>query len=370
MPTLHNVTENTKQILKIGGIIVLTITTIFLLFRAGVFLKDFFFPTPPPPPTVSFGILTKPDFPQSVSENLTYTIDTVTGALPTFSDSEGTPLDRVSVYQIFNPTFSLLDLQNTKRTVSRIGFVGKEVSLGNNIYQWTTIQENLQRVIEMNIVNKHFNYASPFRNFERVLNAIRMPDRTSSVNRAEGFLKSMDLFPTDIDRTKTRTELLFIEDEELLPAQTLREAQIIRVNFYQNNINETPLFYDTPPYSSLSVYIASGERFDPDVVQADFVHQLITEESSTYPIKPVTQAFEELKEGQGYVAANYRNETNIKIKEVLMGYYLSSKYQEYLIPVYVFKGLNDDFYAYVYAVTNDWFEKDEADKPNISEETN
>lgn len=362
MPTLHNVTENTKKILKIGGIIVLSITTIFLLYRGGLYLKDVLFPTPPPAPTVTFGQLSPPLFPKSVSENLTYSIDTVSGTLPGFTDSEGIPLDRVVVYKIFNPTFSLLDLQNTKDTVSKIGFFGQEVSLGENIYQWTSVQTNLQRVIEMNIVNKHFTYASPFRDFERVLAAIRMPDRTSSVNRAKGFLTAMDLLPSDIDETKTRTELLRIEDEELLPAQTLRDAQVIRVNFYQNDINNYPMYYEDPPYSSMSVYVASGERFDPDVVQAEFVHQLITEEAATYPIKPVSQAYEELVEGSGYVAANYRDEKDIKIKEVEMGYYLSSSFQEYLVPVYIFKGLNDDFYAYVLAVPDSWFEMEVTDE--------
>jgi len=193
MPSLHNVTENTKKILKIGGILILIIVFVFLLVRGGIFVKDYFFPTPPPPPTVTFGKLTPVIFPQSVSTDVTFTIDTVTGKLPVFTGESNIPLDRVRVYEIFNPEFSLLDLQNAKTIVSKVGFLGREVSLGDNVYQWTTTQSGLIRVIELNIVNKNFTYQSAFRQFERVLQALRMPDRQSSVARSKAFLQKMGL---------------------------------------------------------------------------------------------------------------------------------------------------------------------------------
>lgn len=356
MATLHTVIEKTKIILKALGAIVAVVIVVLLIYRIGLFVRDRFFPEPPPPPTVTFGKLTAPVFPESVSSDLTYEIDTLTGKLPVITGENDLPLDRVTVYKIHNPVFSLLDLQNTKATVAKIGFLGKESPTGDpNVYLWTMASGGLQREILMNIVSKNFDYASSFRLSGRILSRLNMPDSAAAVTKSKEFLNTMNLYPKDIDENKTETELLRIEGTELIPVETLREAQVIRVNFFQKDFGGLPIFYDNPPFSTLNFYVSGGERFDPEVVEGNFKHQLFTDESATYPIKPVESAYEELKAGKGYVGANFSDSQTIKIKEVLLGYYASSQFQNYLIPIYVFKSTADEFYAYVPAIPDIWF---------------
>lgn len=355
MPTLHNVTEKTKKVLKILTIITITIVSIYLLFRLVLFLKETFFPTPPDPPTVTFGKIDVPTFPESESAGLNYEIDTVTGTLPVLLDENKKPLDRVNVYKIHNPEFSLLDLQNAKATVAKVGFLGKENPTPNeNVYLWTSSIGGLSKQIFMNIVSKNFDLGSNFRGSPEILARVNMPDTPAAIEAAQGFLNTMGLFPKDIDPSKSRTELLKINGTQLIPVETLREAQIIRVNFFQKDIDKMKIFYVNPPFSSLNFYVAGGERYQGEIVEGNFHHQLITGEKATYPIKPVEIAFEELKEGNAYIATNFTQKNPIKIKEVFLAYYASDEFQEYLVPIYVFKGKGDEFYAYVLAIPNEW----------------
>ena len=47
---------------------------------------------------------------------------------------------------------------------------------------------------------------------------------------------------------------------------------------------------------------------------------------------------------------------NVEINNVFPAYYVSTKTQVYLMPIFVFQGSNN-FYAYVPAVTDEWINK-------------
>src|SRR3990167_6304236 len=107
MLTLNQATSLTKNVAKWSAIIVGSIILLLVLVRVGKILKEIIAPTPLPPPTVSFGKLPPIEFPKNSSEQqLNYSIDTVTGALPNF-------LDRANVFKIEKPSPDLLALAKT-----------------------------------------------------------------------------------------------------------------------------------------------------------------------------------------------------------------------------------------------------------------
>jgi len=76
----------------------------------------------------------------------------------------------------------------------------------------------------------------------------------------------------------------------------------------------------------------------------------------TYPLKPVTQAWNELQQGQGYIANLGQNEDGqVTVRKVYLGYYDADTPQHYLQPIYVFEG-DKSFFAYVPAVEPKWTE--------------
>jgi hypothetical protein len=91
-------------------------------------------------------------------------------------------------------------------------------------------------------------------------------------------------------------------------------------------------------------------------LEASFSHQKILDESGTYPIKSATTAFEDLKSGNAFILSHSGDSTNVKIKKVYLALFYEGKLQKYLTPVIVFEGDNN-FLAYVPAVTDEWFDK-------------
>lgn len=346
MASLHQVTIVTKKALAgvIGAIV--AIILLVLLFQLGVQLKNTFFPTPPPPPTVRFGKLPSPSFPQSTATGTyTYTLNTISGTLPTLPD-------RATVYTILQPQPDLLALDNAKAIMSQNQFTNDPTTLSDSIFQW----QNANQAITYNIVTNDFSFTTTYLNNQDVLAANNLPNQQEAIDQAIQFFNNFSTNQTDIDTSKTQTSLLRIQNNQLTPATSLSDTQVIRVDFFQQDINSLSVYYPQYPKSLMYALIAGGAD-QPQVVEAGFTHKIvITDDNATYPIKTAQQAFNELKSGKAYIANYDGTSSNITIRNVVLGYYLGSDPQSYALPIIVFKGDNN-FYAYVNAVTDAWVNK-------------
>lgn len=348
MLTLSQATSETRAVLKWGAVLILLFFAVIILIRLGSYFKDTFFPTPPPPPTVSFGKLPLISFPSDASDkNFNYSLDTLSGALPPFPD-------RMKVFRIVSNSPDLLALQRARDKVSTVGISSGETSISNQVYQWND-GGPLNKTITMNIFSQNFSLSSSFTSDPIVLAAGNLPDPNGAITTAQTFLSSIKSFPDDIDIDKSKTLLFSINNNTLTSATSVSNAQIIEVDFFQKDIDKTPIYYPKAVNSTMSVLVAAGQD-QAQVVQVNFYHQNIASDSATYPIKNAQQAYDELKQGKGYVASYFGNSDNISIKNVSLGYYMSDKKQDYLLPIAVFEG-NDGFFAYVPLTSDEWISK-------------
>lgn len=367
MPTLHNVTDKTKLALKWGGITLAACLLIFLLYQGGLFIKNTFFPTQAPPPTALFGKLPPINFPtETTNKKLTYVVDTVTGRLPVFVDQANKPRDRIKIYVLSHSELTLLDLQETKNSVVNVGFGGPGIPISGNIYRFLK-NDSLPKTLDIDIVSKNFTVSSSFSFNETILNALNLPDQSEAINDTTSFAKTFGTYPDDIDTTKTKVQLLKLKNGILFDAEDLASAQIIRVDYFQKNQDFLPIYYPKGIYSTMYFLVGSSLGVESNIVLSNFYHQSVTATSSTYKLKPVATAYAQLREGKGYVAANFVKENTIKIEDVLLGYYAGNEYQEYLMPIYIFKGREDEFYAYVSAVDEAWIKDSTVTTPVLEQ---
>ena len=140
----------------------------------------------------------------------------------------------MKVYKIIQKEPSFFNLQRAKDKVSRVGFRGAEQKKSENEYQWIEEGE-LLRTITMNIITQNFTLTSFYPTYPPVLKGENIPDEAGAQEIAKNFLASMDLLPSDIDISKTRTELFSLKDGILIPASSLSTAQIIRVDLFQKD---------------------------------------------------------------------------------------------------------------------------------------
>ena len=143
-----------------------------------------------------------------------------------------------------------------------------------------------------------------------------------------------------------------VENNTLIPTPKISGSKIVRVSFFQKDVDGLPIYYELGITSTIDLLIGK-ENNELKVVDARYFHKNISQESSTYAIKSASQAFSELKDGKGYIASKDPNIVEITIKKVTLGYYIGQLEQEFLMPVVVFEGEND-FVAYISAVKDEW----------------
>lgn len=327
MFTLNKTKKETKIILKWGGISLIIIFLFFIGVRFLTFIKDSL--TPPPPPQASFGKLFPIPFPNQSKENIIYSLDTVSGFLPNFGD-------RAKVYKKVMAPPTLLAFDKAKEKVGRLGFNPNGIKISEDVYQWTD-QSSLQRRITMNIFSSDFTLSSIYLTLPSLQN-FSNEEEAIVIRTARSFLEDMSSSQLDFDEEKTKVT-------------KISDAKIIKVDFFQKDIEGLPIYYEKGISSTINVSVAKDNGLK--IVEAHYSNSKISQESSTYAIKSSLQAFEELKKGRGYVAYKPEGIVEITIEKVLLGYYIGDDHQDFLLPIYIFLGDND-FTAYVSAVRDQW----------------
>lgn len=336
MATLHSVTDGIKTLFKISILLLFLILFTVLIFK----MKDVFFPAQKPAPEQAFGALPTISFPQSSqTKPTTYTLDTVTGSLPVFSD-------RIDVYKITPVQSSLLAAKKASDTLSSAGFKQGPQAVSETIYQYTDIDPP-ERKILYNIFSSNFQLQSSFFENPDVISATRLGTEADAKSTAENFLQQVRAYPSDLDPEKTKTTLFSINNNTLIPASSLSTAQIIQVEFFQKDKGGIPIVYPKP-ISPMNLFVGST-KFNPLVLSGLFFHQEISEEKSQYPLITAQNAFDTLKNGDAYIVSNSQNAKTISIKNIYLAYYIGETEQEYAFPVVVFEGDNG-FIAYVPAI--------------------
>ncbi|MDP2585499.1 MAG: hypothetical protein Q8P29_01325 [Candidatus Levybacteria bacterium] len=343
MPTLNKTKKETQAILKWGGISLAIIFLFFMGMKFLIFVKDLF--TPPPPPEVAFGKLPVIPFPNQIKENIAYSLDTLTGFLPNFSD-------RAKVYEVISDPPTLLGLNKTLEKVSEIGFKSGGIQIAEDTYQWVDQTASLQRKITMNIFSSDFSLASPYLITPSLEKFSGTDEKNRAIDVAKSFLSKMSLFPKDIDDNKTKTTLYTIEEATLIPTSKISNTKIVGVDFFQKDLDNFPIYYDKGISSTID-FLIGKENGELKVVSARFFHKNISKTASTYAIKTASQAFSELQKGKAYIAYKPANTVEFTIKKVFLGYYIGENQQKFLMPIIVFEGSND-FVAYVSAVRDEW----------------
>ncbi len=385
--TLHETAETGKKFF-IGSLFgLIGIFVLVILFRIGITIKNAIFPPQLEPPNMAYGELPPLTFPlDAVPGEYTYTIDTRTGTLPDTGPLPDDLPDRLNVFPMVAPQPGLNSLELAKTKIQKIGFTTKtgaalpETPLGDEVYEWIE-STGIKRKIIYDTVSFDFTLTSDYLTSITVLSAQKITDQNAAVAAVQTFLGNISQLPPDInldltnifDEEKhyiTTPKLYNIVNGVLEPATSLSLTKAIRVDLYQKNVAydlytgeldpagepktrkiDYPILYPNPPFSTMNFIAASGNS-GLDIVNADFTHQevnLTPDTVGTYPLKSATEAYDELRAGKGYIAANPTNNNDVIIKSVYLAYYLGKEKQDYLMPIFVFEG-KDGFFAYVSAI--------------------
>lgn len=342
MASLANITRESRIILKLLAATGAIIFIIFIAVNGVQIFQKVFFPPPPTPPKEEFGKLPKITFGVSSGLRPTFRINTVSGQLPTFPD-------RIDVYKILIPDPSLNALKNARENVGNARFEEQETKVTDTIYEW---QNDKGIIIRYNIITNNFDIDSDLTGntystgevFSRKDDAFRF---------VKNFLGNLNVSTDDIDPNQTKLTYYTINNRQLIEVPSQNQAQVLRVDLFQNNIsdNKLKIYYPNLDKSIMFFYIVvSPEDKRPEIAKGTFNHSVADLKlSSTYPIKSTTDAYKELQSGvNSLIIKADKNATSLDITDISLGYYIGREKQQYLLPVIIFQGRG--FVAFVQAV--------------------
>ncbi len=337
MSSLASTTEKMRSLIKIGVIIGGAIFMLYLFIMGGVFVKNLFFPTAPEGPKQEFGELPQIVFEQIPDSTINYQINTVTGELPTNLPT------RMFVYKLEQPKPDLLALQNARSITSSAGYNQGELKISDSIYQWSNSSTNSS--LQYDINEQTFRINTNILSNQNIINNAVIPDEIRIQQNLNDLLNTMRVEFSGLAYSEQSIKYL---DANLNPVDNPINAKVVDVSLYNNTIeNDLGTFnfvYPNPPKSLVNFIVAFPSSHRLILLEGNSHNKVLTEEFSDYPIKSVTDAFEELKNGSGYLY-NPTQLRNIQITNVFVAYYLDENTKEYAQPVYVFEGVNATAYV-------------------------
>jgi hypothetical protein len=346
MATLTETAYYARKTLAIGGILLAAFIVLRISLNLAIKVWHRLHPAPPPKPTVSFGKIPQPVFPESNASGFTFKLETIEGKLPNLGN-----IGKVYLMPKETPTFLTLD--RAKEKASTLGFRGEAEAISQNLYRW----RNGSTTLEMDILTGNFKLRYPYKDDQSLLVNKNLPSSQQAIQEAKSFLGGRNLLGKDVSAGTGETIYLRFVPPDLVPAISLSEADFIRVNLFRADLDKMKILPPNPKHSLISFLFSGSREGGKRIVEIDYNYFPIEQEiSATYPLRSVETAWQELQAGEGYIAnPPETGGTSPIIRKVYLAYYDSASSQNYLQPIYVFEG-DDEFMAYTAALDPKWLE--------------
>lgn len=360
MSSLTDTASATRLLIKIGLICLIAFIGCFYLYKL---LRATIFATPSTKniPTLRFGKIPKPRFPENAFENPTYSLETNTGGLPAALDR----LDNIAtVHALRKPKVTFTGKQALIKNALAYDFVQLPKQIDNETYEFTDSQYPVRKLVG-NSASMSFKLTYDYTQDPTVLNSTNVPTEEGAIGEANQYLNSWNTLPDDLRFGEKKATLLEYNPPQLLPVKRRQQANAVRVDFFRQAINSVPVLFASPDESPIYVLIGT-QKGKQRFIEAQYAYYEITapaitnfkdkrDPNATYPLKPISQAYKELEEGQAYIA-KHNGADAVSITETPYLALYEDQETLYLYPIYVFAGEN--FTAYVTAVNEEYLVED------------
>lgn len=276
-----------------------------------------------------------------------YIIDTV----------EGEPVTATETAKVFLLPKSEFRFGYNEKMYLMAKNLGFDPSVKHTLMNKTdAIFQDDKRKFRVDITNFNFKFDQDITRSPELFVNPAVPVKEDAQNRAIDFLKSFDRYPEDL--AQGRMNVIFLQYDTVASKTAVladsNGANMVEVDFYRSDIDSYPIV--SPTYFNSQNYVTMVSTAQGyEVVSAQVrMFEKSEAEVGLYPVIDGKTAFEKLATGSGYIISGADiPKKEIAIKRMFLGYYDPDSYQDYLQPVYVFLG-DDDFVAYVPAVTDQW----------------
>ena len=351
MASLTQISITSRRVIRYGIYIIILIVIGRFVFNIGATVYRRLVPPPKPKPTTAFGKLPKLPFPQKPNPTINYALELPEGKLPEIAEL-------TEIYAMPPFVTNIKALEDASEKANSLGFKteGKRVVESiPNVYIFE--KGSLPSKLTINIITGIFSMSYNIEEDPLILQGVP-PAPEEGAQTARDLLRNAKLLAEDLKESPFTHQFLRYEATNFNSVSSLSESNLIKINLFRKGygINDS-IQSVTPDMPEANVwFIISGGRGGQIIIGEYHYFPLDATKFSTYPLKKSDQAFEELKNGKGFIANLGDNKDSATIRKVYLAYYDAGQYQEYYQPVVVFEGDNN-FFAYVPAVTDEFYGK-------------
>jgi hypothetical protein len=340
--TLTKATKFGRAFVKWGSIFLVVMMVGRITLAAAVAYWKATHPPPPPEPTMGFGKLPDISFGIDESKPEKYSLEIPSTRMTEFGD-------RAVVYFMPKTTASLLDTDTAKNTARRMGFLTEPEKLDSTTLRWSRSQ-TLNITLELDIISHNFVYNTDYLSHPEIILDSRIPTAFDAVRQVKSFLSSGDLLPADVASASGQVTYLRAVGGELKEAVSVSEAQFVQVDLNRVDLEEKyPIYTKDGKTGTIHAILSSGLAGSGVVELVRNYWPVDYSLTNTYYLRSIDSAWNILQSGEGYVAHPGNSNTAV-VRDVVLGYFEGDEPQEYLQPIYVFKG-DGGFLGYVPALS-------------------
>lgn len=340
MSSLTQTAIFSRKALRVFALFLVAAFILLIFFLTGRAIVRSLFPKGQLPATVAFGLL--PPYVYNGVEPLKgaqYSVETISGGLPLLSD-------KAKVFSIAQVESSFGARERAIIKAGRIGFSASPEEPSSGILKFTETKDRT-RSLTVNVFTNQFRLESDYLGDPEIATSRPNSDE-DAITMASNFFKTYGFDMSDFPTNLATAQKYKVEDGKLVEALSLSDTNVIKVNFRRSNLDNLPVFWPIENSSEINAIVSQKE-----VVAAEGNMLAIEKNTfSTYPLKGVVKAFEDLKLGK----ASYSRSSLEKIVPIInvsLGYIEDVSEPAYLQPVYIFEG-PENFIAYVSAVDKKW----------------
>ncbi len=352
MASLTETAYYTRRAINWGIIAIIVYILLRILWAVFLNVWIILFPPKPPPPTHAFGKLPAIIFNASLEssqETISLTLETVSGGFPSMPNV-------ARVYFMPKRTPNLLGITQAQDFVKKLKFDPTPFQESRTVYRFRDPQIVL-RTIRYDIVSRNFIVRYAYEQDISVFTEGKLDNPNAIKEEAVKVIQNLGIYQDDFVAGEQKVTLLKLVGNTLVPIRTIADTDAMRVDFFRGPVNKIPVVTQSSDEGQIRVLFSPSGDSSRRILELIYTYWPIDYDTfATYSLRPVGQAWQELQNGQGYIAKYPVNGAKeAVVRNVYLAYYDSFDPQTYLQPVYVFEG-DFEFRAYVPAIAPEWIE--------------
>lgn len=275
-------------------------------------------------PDIKYGNLPYPPLPSPKSElNLSYSIDTNTGGFPDFGKI-------VKVYFVPKAVATILATERTSEFARKMGFTSVPIIISETKYNYQEAGRNLT----VNLDTGNFSYQAS----ASALIKDKLPNDQTLADGFKRVLSSLGSMKQELNAGPSKVQIFKNTGNLLVGTEIRAEAEAAQISLFPENIDDKPILTTSFRTSLVNATVYYSSENIANYASINFTFWPIDKnEYGTYPLRKISEAFEDLKSGQGAIIIKPAG-FQVSITNAYLAYLQSEEYNQYLQPVYVFEG--------------------------------